>query len=42
MSLLAAAPTTVVAAPGISNQTVTVGLGIFVPDNNGAVIIYWR
>jgi hypothetical protein len=36
MSLLAAAPTTVVAAPGISNQTVTVGLGIFVPDNNGA------
>ena len=36
MSLLAAAPTTVVAAPGISNQTVTVGLGIFVSDNNGA------
>lgn len=36
MSLLAAAPTTVVAAPGISNQTVTVGLAIFVPDNNGA------
>lgn len=36
MSLLAAAPTTVVAAPGINNQTVTVGLAIFVPDNNGA------
>jgi hypothetical protein len=26
----------VVAAPGISNQTVTAGLAIFVPDNNGA------
>ncbi|MBZ5493499.1 MAG: hypothetical protein LAO76_21485 [Acidobacteriia bacterium] len=36
MSLLAAAPTTVVAAPGINNQTITLGLGIFVPDNNGA------
>jgi hypothetical protein len=36
ISLLAGAPTTVVAAPGINNQTVTVGLGIFVPDNNGA------
>ncbi len=36
ISLLAAAPTTVVAAPGITDQTVTVGLGIFVPDNNGA------
>ena len=36
ISLLAAAPTTVVAAPGISNQTVTAGLAIFVPDNNGA------
>jgi hypothetical protein len=36
MSLLQAAPTTVVAAPGISNQTVTAGLAIFVPDNNGA------
>ncbi len=36
ISLLAGAPTTVVAAPGISNQTVTVGLAIFVPDNNGA------
>ena len=35
ISLLAGAPTTVVAAPGISDQTVTVGLGIFVPDNNG-------
>jgi hypothetical protein len=36
MSLLAAAPTTVVAAPGISDQTVTAGLAIFIPDNNGA------
>ena len=34
--LLQAAPTTVVAAPGINNQTVTAGLAIFVPDNNGA------
>jgi hypothetical protein len=36
ISLLAAAPTTVVAAPGINDQTVTAGLAIFVPDNNGA------
>jgi hypothetical protein len=36
MSLIAAAPTTVVAAPGINDQTVTAGLAIFVPDNNGA------
>lgn len=36
ISLNAGAPTTVIAAPGISNQTVTVGLAIFVPDNNGA------
>jgi hypothetical protein len=36
ISLNAGAPTTVIAAPGISNQTVAVGLAIFVPDNNGA------
>ncbi|HWG39923.1 MAG TPA: hypothetical protein VN658_05205 [Candidatus Acidoferrales bacterium] len=36
ISLLAAAPTAVVAAPGITDQTVTAGLAIFVPDNNGA------
>jgi hypothetical protein len=36
MSLTAGAPTTVIAAPGINNQTVTAGLAIFVPDNNGA------
>ena len=36
MSLIAGAPTTVIAAPGISNQTVTAGLAIFLPDNNGA------
>jgi hypothetical protein len=36
ISLLSGAPTTVVAAPGINDQTVTAGLAIFVPDNNGA------
>ncbi len=36
MSITAGAPTTVIAAPGINNQTVTAGLAIFVPDNNGA------
>src|ERR1043166_6469498 len=36
ISLNAGAPTTVIAAPGISNQTVTVWLGIFVSDNNSA------
>jgi hypothetical protein len=36
ISTVAAAPTTVIPAPGITNQTVTVGLAIFVPDNNGA------
>ena len=36
MSTTAGAPTTIVAAPGIGNSTVTAGLGIFVPDNNGA------
>src|SRR3954468_974631 len=36
ISLNAGAPTTVVAAPGINGQTVTAGLAIFIPDNNGA------
>ena len=36
MSTVAGAPTTVVPAPGINNQTVTAGLGIFLPDNDGA------
>jgi len=36
MSTSSATPTTVVAAPGIPNSTVTAGLAIFVPDNNGA------
>ncbi len=36
MSTVAGAPTTIVAAPGIGNSTVTAGLGIFLPDNNGA------
>jgi len=31
-----ATPTTVIAPPGIPNFTVTAGLAIFVPDNNGA------
>jgi hypothetical protein len=36
MSTVAGAPTTVVPAPGINNQTVTAGLGVFLPDNDGA------
>jgi hypothetical protein len=36
ISTVAGAPTTVIPAPGISDQTVTAGLGIFIPDNNGA------
>jgi hypothetical protein len=37
MSINAGAQTTVIAAPGIiKNQTVTAGLAIFVPDNDGA------
>ena len=36
MSTVAGAPTTVIPAPGINNQTVTAGLGIFLPDNDGA------
>lgn len=36
MSTVAGAPTTIIAAPGIGNSTVTAGLGIFLPDNNGA------
>jgi hypothetical protein len=36
MSISAAAPTDVVPAPGVGNTTVTVGIGIFVPDNDGA------
>ncbi len=36
MSTSSAAPTSVIAAPGIPNSTVTAGLAIFVPDNNGA------
>jgi hypothetical protein len=36
ISTVAGAPTTVVPAPGINNQTVTAGLGIFLPDNDGA------
>jgi hypothetical protein len=37
MSTSAAAPSPVIAAPGIgNNQAVTAGLGIFLPDNDGA------
>jgi hypothetical protein len=36
ISLNGGAPTTVIPAPGITDQTVTVGLAVFVPDNNGA------
>lgn len=36
MSTVAGAPTTIVGAPGMGNSTVTAGLGIFLPDNNGA------
>jgi hypothetical protein len=36
ISTVAGAPTTIVPAPGIDNQTVTAGLAIFLPDNNGA------
>ena len=36
MSTVAGAPTTIVAAPGMGNSTVTASLGIFLPDNNGA------
>jgi hypothetical protein len=37
MSTAAGAPSNVVAAPGMGNGTaVTVGIGIFIPDNNGA------
>jgi hypothetical protein len=36
MSTSSAAPTTVIAPPGIPDSTVTAGLAIFVPDNNGA------
>jgi len=36
MSTSALTPTNVVAAPGVGNTTVTVGVGIFLPDNDGA------
>ena len=36
ISTIAGAPTPVIPSPGISNQTVTAGLGIFLPDNDGA------
>ena len=36
MSTNAAAPTDVIPAPGVGNTTVTVGVGIFLPDNDGA------
>jgi len=36
MSTSAAAPSIVVAPPGVGNSTITAGLGIFLPDNDGA------
>lgn len=36
ISTVAGAPTTIVPSPGITNQTVTAGLAVFLPDNNGA------
>jgi hypothetical protein len=36
ISTAAGAPTTIIPAPGITDQTVTAGLAIFLPDNNGA------
>lgn len=36
ISTIAGAPTSVIPAPGITDQTITAGLAIFVPDNNGA------
>jgi hypothetical protein len=36
ISTVAGAPTTIIPAPGITDQTVTAGLAIFLPDNNGA------
>ena len=36
ISTVAGAPTTIIPAPGITDQTVTAGLAVFLPDNNGA------
>ena len=36
MSTSAAAPSIIVAPPGVGNSTVTAGIGVFLPDNDGA------
>jgi hypothetical protein len=36
MSTSAGAPSIVVAPPGVGNSTVTAGIGVFLPDNDGA------
>jgi hypothetical protein len=36
MSISALAPTPVIPSPGIGNATAIVGIGVFLPDNNGA------
>jgi len=36
MSTSAAAPSIIVAPPGIGNSTITAGMGVFLPDNDGA------
>ncbi|HVZ15618.1 MAG TPA: hypothetical protein VG897_00755 [Terriglobales bacterium] len=35
ISTVAGNPSTILPAPGVDNQTVTAGLAIFIPDNNG-------
>jgi len=36
MSTSAGAPSVIVAPPGVGNSTVTAGIGVFLPDNDGA------
>jgi hypothetical protein len=36
MSISAAAPSIIVAPPGVTNSTFTAGIGVFLPDNDGA------
>lgn len=36
MSTSAAAPSIIVAPPGVGNSTITAGMGVFLPDNDGA------
>jgi len=36
MSTSAGAPSVIVAPPGVGNSTITAGIGVFLPDNDGA------